>query len=152
MRIAHQALRLLLVACCALFLLGSNPANPKADRVSAELVFDNVAGSESDATPVTLQGGASVPNTAVLHGYRIVRYGGTDGSLTVTVRLYESESGGDTILFELAHTIAANNDLGLKTGIDLPLNTPAYGGLYVSVEDDGADTDYKVHVYLRSDR
>ena len=128
----------------------ANPSNPRAARWSAKLDFDTVAGSESARQLVTLQGAAVsdvIPPAYVLNGFRCLRTGGTDGSLTVTVRYYATNAATQKV-YEIALTIPANNDISLKTDLAIPLNLASYVALYATVEDNGADTTYDLDTLL----
>ena len=124
----------------------ADPSDYRAVRWSAKLDFDNVASAEAARQLVTLQGAlvtdALTPNY-VLNGFRVLRTSGTDGALTVTIRYYATNAATQKI-YEVALACAANNDIILKTDLAIPLNLSQYVGLYVTIEDDGADTDYDV--------
>ena len=129
----------------------ADPGDGRAPRVCAKLDFDNVGGSESAKTTVTRQGGGTITSAYVLHGFLLRRTSGTDGSLSVTVRFYDDDAAG-ALLYELTATLAANNGIMLKTGLEIPLGMPAFVALRASVQDDGADTDYDLYTYLHPNR
>jgi hypothetical protein len=127
----------------------ANPPDPRVARVSAQQTYTNVTSSETALQEVQLQGGTSPGSNYILHGYRLVRTGGTSGTIVSTVRFYETGSGGNDIIFELAHSLAAVGDLGLKTGLEIPLNTANFASLNASMQNDaGTDNDYTLDVYI----
>jgi len=125
-----------------------NPLDSRVARWSAKLDFDNVAGSEASRQLVTLQGSPSALGAGhTLNGFRVLRTSGTDGALTVTIRYYATDAATQKV-YEVALACTANNDIILKTDLAIPLNLAEYVALYVTIEDDGADTDYDVDTLL----
>jgi hypothetical protein len=127
----------------------ANPSDPRAARVSEQQTYTNVTSSETALQEVQLQGSVATGPNFILHGYRLVRTGGSAGTIVSTVRFYEAGAGGNSIVYELDHSLAAVGDLGLKTGLEIPLNTENFASLNASMQNDtGTDNDYTLDVYL----
>ena len=126
----------------------ADPSDPRAARVCTKLAY-TPAGAESARQTVTLQGGGTVTPAYMLAGFRLVRTGGSAGSLSVTVRYFEATgSEQDDLVYERAATIAADGDPMISTGLEIPLNGPDFAALTASVQDSGADQTYKLYTFL----